>query len=276
MTVFRSVIRSAKVLLALLLVTLYAVADTMPAIPDCADPKLNASTSAADGVRGRLIVLPGVGNTRFHLAGFVDRAQRQLPDFEIEVKPWGLPFLMLHNLRAHERNIETARLIAADITDWRRAHPDELLYLIGYSGGGGIATLVVDSLPHGVGVDRLLLIAPAISSGYQLQRNVMPHVDEFVVNYASELDLQVGWGTRTFGTIDRINGDSAGAVGFALDHPRLLQWHWSPTDRVYGHRGNHMSYLGRRWQNATLLPALDPRLSAEENVVHWARKCEVQ
>ena len=152
---------------------------------------------------GRLLILPGVGNTRFHLAGFVAAAEAQLPRFDVEVRPWGVPFMTIHNLRAHERNTATVAAIAAEIAQWRRANPDAPFYLVGYSGGGGMATLVTAALPDDVSIDRLVLVAPAISPDYPLASEVLPHVREYVVNYASERDLQVGWGTRTFGTIDR-------------------------------------------------------------------------
>ena len=84
-----------------------------------------APPAVADHLRGKLLILPGVGNTRFHLAGFVSRATQQLPGFEVEVRTWGTAFLTLHNLRAYERNIATAEQIAADIASWRRAHPDK-------------------------------------------------------------------------------------------------------------------------------------------------------
>jgi pimeloyl-ACP methyl ester carboxylesterase len=225
-------------------------------------------------VEGRLLILPGVGNTRFHLAGFVAAAQTQLPRFEVDVRPWGTPFLTIHNLRAHERNAETAAAIAAEIAEWRRANPDAPFYLVGYSGGGGMATLVTAALPDDLGIDRLVLVAPAISPGYPLADKVLPHVHEYVVNYASERDLQVGWGTRTFGTIDRKNTDSAGAIGFAVSHERLLEYHWSDDDEPFGHAGNHLAYLSARWQAAKLLPALDPSVGPEALRARWAQTCK--
>jgi pimeloyl-ACP methyl ester carboxylesterase len=220
------------------------------------------------------LILPGVGNTRFHLAGFVAAAERQLPGFEVEVRTWGVPFLTIHNLRAHERNVATARGIAAEIATWRRAHPGEPFYLVGYSGGGGMATLVTAALPDGVAIERLVLVAPAISPDYPLAADVLPHVGEFVVNYWSERDLQVGWGTRTFGTIDRKMTDSAGAIGFTAHDARLLEYRWSVADEPYGHFGNHLSYLGQRWQAAKLLPALEPATTAANLEAHWARTCK--
>jgi hypothetical protein len=102
----------------------------------------------------------------------------------------------------------------------------------------------------------------------------MPHVREYAVNYASERDLQVGWGTRTFGTIDRKNTASAGAIGFAHPHERLHEYRWSAADAPFGHAGNHLAYLSSRWQAAKLLPALDPSVDPEALRARWAQTCK--
>jgi pimeloyl-ACP methyl ester carboxylesterase len=263
-------LRSAVRALALLLVCAVATAAGPARRWDCGSHG-RVDPSQAEG---RLLILPGVGNTRFHLAGFVANAEVQLPHFDVEVRPWGVPFMTIHNLRAHERNTATASAIAAEIAQWRRAHPDAPFYLVGYSGGGGMATLVTAALPEGVSIDRLVLVAPAISPDYPLSTKVLPHVREYVVNYASERDLQVGWGTRTFGTIDRKNTQSAGAVGFAAAHERVLEYRWSTGDLGLGHSGNHLAYLSGRWQAAKLLPALDPSVGADALRTRWAQTCK--
>ena len=253
----------------LLLAAVAAAGDSAAERWDC-DP---AAAVARPGAHGRLLILPGVANTRFQLAGFVEAAERQLPGFEVEVRRWGTPLLTLHNLRAHERNVATAERIATEIADWRRAHPAELFYLVGYSGGGGMATLITAALPDDVAIDRLILIAPAISPDFPVKERVLPRVLEIVVNFASDRDLQVGWGTSKFGTIDRKKTASAGAVGFDVDDGRLLEHAWSTDELPLGHHGNHLSYLGRRWQDAKLLPALDPELTTEQVRSAWAGTC---
>jgi pimeloyl-ACP methyl ester carboxylesterase len=262
--------RSAVRVLALLLVCAVATAAGPARRWDC---RIEAAAVPSQQ-RGRLLILPGVGNTRFHLAGFVADAAAQLPRFDVEVRTWGVPFMTIHNLRAHERNSATAAAIAAEIAEWRGTNPDAPFYLVGYSGGGGMATLVTAALPQGVSIDRLVLVAPAISPDYPLATDVLPHVREHVVNYASERDLQVGWGTRTFGTIDRKNIESAGAIGFAAAHERLLEYRWSSVDLAVGHAGNHLGYLGRLWQAAKLLPALDPSVDPEALRARWAQACK--
>jgi pimeloyl-ACP methyl ester carboxylesterase len=254
----------------LLLAAVAAAGDSAAERWDC-DP---AAAVARPGTHGRVLILPGVANTRFQLAGFVEAAERQLPGFEVEVRRWGTPLLTLHNLRAHERNVATAEAIAAEIAEWRRANPDTPFYLVGYSGGGGMVTLVTAALPDDVSIDRLVLVAPAISPDYPLDAEVLPHVREHVVNYASERDLQVGWGTSKFGTIDRKKTVSAGFSGFASADERLLEYHWSDVDEDFGHGGNHLAYLNERWQAAKLLPALDPAVGPEALRARWARTCK--
>jgi pimeloyl-ACP methyl ester carboxylesterase len=266
-SLFKRRVRTVLVLLAL---AVAAAADSAAVHWDCGTAPLVAPSSSS----GRLLILPGVGNTRFHLAGFVAAAERQLPSFDVEVRPWGEPFLTIHNLRAYERNVATARNIAAEIAAWRRAHPDDPFYLVGYSGGGGMATLVVAALPHDVSIDRLVLVAPAISPDFPMVDDVLPHVREFAVNYWSSRDLQVGWGTRTFGTLDRKNTSSAGAVGFFAADARLLEHRWSEADEPFGHSGNHLAYLSPRWQAAKLLPALAPAVDAAELRARWALTCK--
>ena len=263
--------RSVLKALALLLACTCATAADGPALRfDCGPPAGPAPSQA----EGRVLILPGVGNTRFHLAAFVAAAQAQLPRFDVEVRPWGVPFMTIHNLRAQERNAATVQRIAEEIAAWRRAHPDAPFYLVGYSGGGGMATLVAAALPDDVHIDRLVLVAPAISPDFPLAEEVLPHVREHVVNYASERDLQVGWGTRTFGTIDRKNTASAGSIGFDATHERLLEYRWSEVDAPLGHAGNHLAYLHPRWQAAKLLPALDPSVGAAALRARWAEICK--
>lgn len=220
-------------------------------------------------VFGRIIVLPGVYNTRFHLRPFVRLLEQRLPAFAVSVRPWGEALRPLRNLRAYERNLNVAEELACDLARWRLESGDQRLYVIGYSGGGGIAALAAAALPQGSFLDRLVLVAPAISPSFPIVERVLPHVREFVASYASEKDLQVGWGTRTFGTIDRKRARSAGALGFAYSDPRLLQWRWSTAAIRVGHRGHHLSYLGSRWQGAALVPALDPAVDARALAACW-------
>ena len=231
---------------------------------------MDAKADPVSNVAGRLLILPGVGNTRFQFSRFAAHAARLLPGFAVEIRTWGQPLLTLRNLRAYTRNLAVARDLAVELARWRHAHPTSKLYLLGYSGGGGVAALVASGLAPEIAIDRLILVAPAISPDYPMAESVLPHVTKFVASFASKRDIQVGWGTRTFGTIDRRFTASAGAVGFRSTSPKLLELHWSRDDLRYGHHGNHWSYLGRRWQAARLLPALEPATTAAGLRLRWS------
>ena len=64
--------------------------------------------------RGRLIVLPGIHNTLFHLNGFVEMVRLSLPNFVIDRRRWGLPLLGIRNLQAEDDNRAFARRVAAE------------------------------------------------------------------------------------------------------------------------------------------------------------------
>src|SRR5690606_42078252 len=82
--------------------------DALPISVPCGEDA--GAPSCADRPSGRILVLPGVYNTRFQLAGFVKRAEERLPGFDVEVRRWGTPLLALKNLRAHERDRKSTRL----------------------------------------------------------------------------------------------------------------------------------------------------------------------
>lgn len=232
-----------------------------------------AAAAAGRRAGGRVVILPGIANLEFEFAGLVKRLRAKLPGFDVEIRRWGPRLRLLHNLRAERSNRAAARALAAELAEWRAEHPGERLYLVGYSGGGGIAALATAELPAGVRVDRLILVAAAISPGFPFSARTLPHVAEFAANFSSERDWQVDWGTRTFGTIDRVKTASAGADGFSRDDDRLLEYRWSRADLLCRHHGHHLSYLRPRWQDAKLLPALDPALTARGVAQRWRRGC---
>src|SRR5688500_12265637 len=79
----------ARALAVLLFGTATSAAVTPGGLWDCAP----ARTAVRSPLAGRVLILPGVGNTRFHLAGFVAATEAQLPNFDVEVRTWGKPFL---------------------------------------------------------------------------------------------------------------------------------------------------------------------------------------
>ena len=107
-------------------------------------------------------------------------------------------------------------------------------------------------------IDRLVLVAAAISPDYHVEKRLAPHVRQVIVNFYSRLDQTVNVGTALFGTIDRAHTASAGHTGFRLDDPKLVQIRWKPGMIWSGHLGTHVFYCSGAWQRKYLLPWVDP------------------
>ncbi|WP_254053598.1 hypothetical protein [Singulisphaera sp. GP187] len=99
-------------------------------------------------------------------------------------------------------------------------------------------------------MEAAVLLSPALSPRYDLTPALRAVKREMVV-FWSPLDVFVlGFGTRIFGTIDRIKSVSAGLVGFRMQEPRdeakqlqyakLRQIRWTPAMARTGYLGGHV------------------------------------
>lgn len=146
----------------------------------------------------------------------------------------------------HHRRMSAA--LVETVGSFRGQHPDAPVYLIGKSGGTGIVTWALEQLPA-ESVERAVLLAPALSPGYDLSRALRAVRRELVV-FHSPLDLVLlGAGTSLFKTIDRVRGVGAGLVGFktpddpqarSLYQEKLKQIRWSPAMIRDGYLGGHL------------------------------------
>ena len=132
---------------------------------------------------------------------------------------------------------------------FRASHPGTPVFLVGKSGGSGLAIQALELLPEAA-VECAVLLSPAVSPTYDLSRALRAVRREMVV-YWSPLDVVVlGLGTRVFGTIDRVRTVSAGLVGFrrpgSLDasgraqYAKLRQVRWQAAMVRTWYFGGHM------------------------------------
>ncbi len=212
-------------------------------------------------------MIPGVEGQRWQLAGTEAGLVEAGVRWQIEILDWGTPPLhSLPNLTDIQANRRRARERANRLAELRRENSSEPLVLVGFSGGGGLAILTVEALPKDVSIDRLILVAAAISKDYDLEQ-VLKQCNDKVINIYSNRDAMVGLGTSIFGTIDRKYGLSAGHCGFVdasgalVRNQKLLQVCWDPTWAQYGHFGGHLGYLSNAWAQQVLAPLIDPGLA---------------
>jgi pimeloyl-ACP methyl ester carboxylesterase len=124
------------------------------------------------------------------------------------------------------------------------------IFLIGRSGGAALVIHTAEQLPP-QSLERIVLLSAGLSSGYDL-RPALRAVRGEIVNFHSKNDqIVLNWGTRTFGTLDRVRSPGAGLKGFVLPkdldeadralYARLVQIPWQPRMLTVGNTGGHLS-----------------------------------
>jgi pimeloyl-ACP methyl ester carboxylesterase len=240
-----------------------------------------AELSTADRLaRGLVIVLPGIEGRSAANVDIARGLDAGGVDCGVEIYDWNapLPFLPLVNLTFLERNRDQARALARRIDRYQRDYPGRDVFLIGHSGGAGVAIMTLEALPPGRKVTAAVLLGAAISPQYDL-RAALRSVNNVIVNCYSRRDiLLLEVGTGLFGTIDRRLGPAAGAVGFDRserrddpDDPRLVQVSWSDEMGGATDWGGHFSWTGRRFVRFYLAPLVIQQLADRWPAGFWRR-----
>ena len=221
----------------------------------------------AEYQRGVVWLFPGIEGGAWQMEQPVRALRDAGVTSAVRVYDWWRPLNPLSNLVNYERNREQARAVAREIGQQLRENRGIPVDLVGYSGGGGIALMVVESLPDGARVRDVILAQPAVSPTYDLTP-ALRRMDGRIVNLYCPSDWwTLGVGTSVLGTIDRRKTPSAGQVGFELDsavadarlRSRVVQQAWTPDARALGHWGNHTGMFSYGWNRHRLAPLLAAR-----------------
>lgn len=181
---------------------------------------------------------------------------------QVSVYDWTGKDRGLPALSRYRENRAQAKKIAQRLVEQVRARPAEKVILTAHSGGAGLAVWALEQLPDDVMVDELYLLAPALSPGYDLSR-ALRHVRKAYA-FNSEYDGAIlGLGTRVFGTIDRVQSDAAGRVGFrppedadSKQYAKLVQVPYDPAWMSLGNVGDHIGVMGRAFARSYLAPLM--------------------
>jgi pimeloyl-ACP methyl ester carboxylesterase len=219
--------------------------------------------------RGYTIILPGIEGTSFLNANIADGLLDGGWPGAIEVYDWtaGTVFLFPVNLWNLDRNKQEAARIARMIRSYQDRYPERPVHIIGHSGGGGVALLALEALPADHPITSAVLLAPAVSPGYDLRR-ALRRTQQGIWNFYSEFD--VGFlkaGTLVMGTIDGQHTMAAGAVGFEvptgldadgrrLYAARLRQEAYSAKMADSGNTGGHIGWACRGFVSEWVCPIL--------------------
>jgi pimeloyl-ACP methyl ester carboxylesterase len=216
---------------------------------------------------GLVLIADGVGGLDLCGTGLIHVAAKAGSTHEVRIVPWGHGFGKWHR---DLTNVENHRLwaakIVADVADFHASKPQASVYLVGKSGGTGVAVLALEAMPED-SVEAVVLLSSAISPEYDLSR-ALRAVRRDLTLFWSPLDVFVlGAGTRIFGTIDGQRVVSAGLVGFRhpkeLDESALQQYaklkqvRWSPEMASTGYFGGHVGPDNPAFLKKYVLPLLD-------------------
>ena len=144
--------------------------------------------------------------------------------------------------------------------------PDRPIYLVAKSGCTGLALMAAERLPART-IRRIVLLSAAVSADYDLRSALRATQHEIVSFYSPHDSLVLDWGTRQFGTIDRVYTSSAGLRGFQIPsdfnegdrelYNRLVQVRWSPRMIREGYMGGHAATSFPTFLRIEVVPWLD-------------------
>jgi len=181
---------------------------------------------------------------------------------------WGRVFADQMDWR-HAR--EEGCKLAGQILAYRQTFPAGKVYILAHSAGSATSLRAAESLPPG-SIDRIVLLAPSISSDYDL-RPALRAVRESIEVFYSGCDMfQLGFGVVLLGTADGCRGCTAsGRTGFqpvvessedALLYRKLRQHPWSPCLAWTGNRGGHYGGYQPEFLKAFVIPLFDDRCTS--------------
>lgn len=185
---------------------------------------------------------------------------------ELAVFPWshGYRRLLRDQIDGGHARRQGARLGEA-IWEQRQRQPDRRMVLVAHSAGCAVALGAGDVLPPD-SLDRILLLAPSVSAGYDLRPTLLS-AREGVDVFCSKRDwVALGFVVRVVGTTDNFwSGTAAGRWGFrqaqqAAQDPliarRLRQHFWSPEVAWTGHHGGHHGMHAPGFIHTFLMPLI--------------------
>ena len=207
--------------------------------------------------QGLTVVLPGIEGKSVFNSNIAQGLIYGGVESAVEVHDWttGNFILLLVHLRHKKRNREEASKLAQKIVDYQDRFPGKPVFLIGHSGGGGMALLTLEALPPDRKVTGVILLAVAVSRTFDLTE-ALSKTERGIWNFYSPGDfIFLIASTTLFGTCDGKHGPAAGAFGFkkpaGLDDAGRDLYHSKLHEVPYNLRmiasGNWGGHFGPSW-----------------------------
>ncbi|MCE5279771.1 MAG: hypothetical protein ABFD92_20480 [Planctomycetaceae bacterium] len=193
----------------------------------CGEEAMFASSDRMD--KGLVVILPGIeGESSANRELRQGLVNSNIP-YALVIHKWGFPIPglgLIVNQTDSDGNRRAAESLAERIAAYQLDHPGKPVYLVGHSGGGGIAVFTLEALatvPGAKPIEGAFLLAASLSADYPLAA-AMTMTRKGICNIYNPDDTRLlGAGTAVFGNVDGGHGDSAGRTGVYGKYPKLYQ-----------------------------------------------------
>ena len=168
-----------------------------------------------------------------------------------EMFPWETGMgLMADQTASNEYKRGKARALAEAMVEYRQAHPDAPMTVIGLSAGTVIAVFALEALPPDIKVENVILLSGSLSATYDLTA-ALEHVNGKMYVTTSDRDAVLGALLPLTGTADRGSGtnETIGVEGPMLPpnapsqtrdlYQKLRIVPWKKEFEKYGDYGRH-------------------------------------
>jgi hypothetical protein len=217
--------------------------------------------------RGIVLVLDGAGGYTTASSAVATAAEQARLPLYVRSFDWSLGRLRpLADMRDQEHSRCQGEALAAEVSRYHVSYPGIPVYLVGFSAGSVVVLTAAERMPVD-SLERIVLLAPAVSAGYDIRRALASARGGMDVFTSQRDRLWLGLGTGVVGTADGTRDPAAGRVGFQPPPlcpgetglaGRLRQHPWDCAVAWTGNEGGHSGTLSQAYLKAYVLPLLSP------------------
>ncbi len=188
-------------------------------------PTLSTHMQPERKAHGLAVILPGIEGVSGYNLNIKKGLINSGLDWAVTTYSWGRPVPLLGPL-INQMDVVGNRLAGQQIARWIAKeyldkYPGRPVWLIGHSGGGGVAVFAAEAMPPGKKITGLVLLSASIHKDYDLSK-AMGRLEYGIVNYYNPDDSALlALGTTITSNVDGRRGPSAGLRGFTSNHPKL-------------------------------------------------------
>jgi len=225
-------------------------------VPPAAEPGL------PDSPKPVVIVADGAGDFRACSGTLRSTAAADGLNLEVVTFVWSHGYLRNVADQTDSNHARNRGEMLAELVRWHLGRfPGTPVTLLGHSAGCAVVLSAAEQLPGG-SLDRLVLLSPSISEGYDVAPALMA-TREGIDVFVSDKDwVWLGLMVRILGTTDNpLAARAAGRFGFAVpaegDIANKVRMHrWSPDEQALGHDGGHFGFYQPGYVREKLFPLI--------------------